>query len=328
MKALITGATGFVAKYLASHLINKGYEVWGTTRQSSPVLFNSDFIKVYPLELTSKAEVLLLLNTLQPNFIFHLAGQSSVKDSWENKPFTFEANIMMTLNLLEAVKDSVIKETVRVLTVGSSEEYGDVKSDEMPISEKTQLRPISPYGISKATVSMLAQHYHRSYSMKVIHIRPFNHIGPGQSLGFVTSDLAKQIAEIESGILNPLIKVGNLDAKRDFTDVRDIVKAYELIVNFGGFGQIYNVCSNTPVSIQEVLNKLLAMSSFSSIEVIREESKMRPSDFPLYYGDAKLLIQETRWSPIISLNDSLRDILNYWRIQTMETQVKGKQIHD
>ncbi|CAG7659141.1 GDP-mannose 4,6-dehydratase [Paenibacillus allorhizosphaerae] len=315
MRALITGATGFVAKHLTKHLTNLGFEVWGTTRKSSPVLFKG-IHHIQTLDLnTSIEQIVSYLNFLKPDYIFHLAGQSSVKKSWDNKIETFEANVVMTINLLEAVRGSIVAESVKILTVGSSEEYGEVNLENMPISEKNPLRPISPYGISKATVSMLAEQYHRSYSLNIVHVRPFNHIGPGQDVGFVTSDFAKQIAEIEEGKQTPIIKVGNLDAKRDFTDVRDIVQAYALLVAHGQSGKIYNVCSKKPTSIQEILEKLINLSRCQNIEIHRDLSKMRPSDFPYYYGDSSEISLHTGWSPKMSIDDSLKDILDHWRLR-------------
>ncbi|WP_282939472.1 GDP-mannose 4,6-dehydratase [Paenibacillus sp. RC67] len=312
MKALITGITGFVAKYLADYLRKQGCEVWGTTRKSSPVLFNKT-INIVTLDLNSSSQILQLVNDIQPDCIFHLAGQSSVRDSWDNKAMTFDSNIIMTINLLEAVRSSNVSRTVKILTIGSSEEYGEVKLEEMPIVEGNFLRPISPYGISKATVSMLVQHYYKAYSLNIIHARPFNHIGPGQGVGFVTSDFAKQISEIERGELRPILKVGNLDAKRDFTDVRDIVRAYYLLTQSDKFGEIYNVCSGKPISIQDILDKLIKMSLNTEIQIQIDVNKMRPSDFPYYYGDSSALKSLTNWSPVISIDESLQDIMNYWR---------------
>jgi GDP-4-dehydro-6-deoxy-D-mannose reductase len=317
MKALITGANGFVGKHLTELLIGKGYEVWGSTRGNYSKTYTDDnkFVTTVSLDLASEREILNLINLVKPDHIYHLAGKSNVKESWDNKLTTFEVNVNFTINLLEAVRKSSVANQVRVLTIGSSEEYGRVAEADMPIKETTPLNPISPYGISKVTVSMLAKHYYEAYGMQVIHARPFNHIGPGQGLGFVTSDFAKQIVDIEKGLIKPIIHVGNLESERDFTDVRDIVKAYELLVNLGDVGKIYNICSGMPTPIKEILNIFIDLSSCKAIEVKEDLNRMRPSDFPLYIGNPKVINQTVKWINSIPLSESLLDILNYWRVK-------------
>lgn len=313
MKALITGVTGFVGKYLSQHLISKGYQVWGTTRKSSPNTLLNSKIKLLNIDLDDVGKITASINLIKPDYIYHLAGFSSVKLSWENKQSAFEANVLKTICLLEAIRKSTVSKSVKILTVGSSEEYGQVEVTEMPIKESTPLKPISPYGISKATVYMLVQQYINSYDLQIIHARPFNHIGPGQGLGFVTSDFGKQIAEIEFGLKPPVIHVGNLESERDFTDVRDIVAAYELILKYGDIGKVYNVCSGQPVSIFKILNKYISFSYCKNIEIKKDPNRMRPSDFPIYIGDPGELKIKTNWVNSISLDESLINILNYWR---------------
>jgi len=310
-KALITGVNGFVGRYLARELASDGYDVWGTSRSGQP----SDYRewKVLQLDLLHEEQIMNVINELMPDEIYHLAGQSSVRDSWLDKAGVLDANVLATTRLLEAVRKSAPANKIKVLTVGSSEEYGKVADNQLPIEEGTKLRPISPYGISKAAVSLLAQHYYDVYGMKIIHARPFNHIGPGQSLGFVTSDFAKQISDIEKGLISPALYVGNLEAKRDFTDVRDIVRAYRLLLKDGESGNVYNICSGSPVSIQAILDYYLRVSSCKDIHVIPDENKMRPSDIPLYYGDSGRIVEATQWGRTINLEQSLTDILNYWR---------------
>lgn len=314
MRALITGINGFVGRYLAEYLLNMKYEVVGTTRDQ--IIMENDFDKrfqVVKLDLNKVEEVIELLNLFKPDHVYHLAGQSSVKQSWNNIHATFEANVLKTINLFEGIRQSNIARSAKILTVGSSEEYGKVKADNKPIDENTLLCPISPYGITKANVYMLAQHYFNTYNMQVIHVRPFNHIGPRQSLGFVTSDFAYQVAQIEKGIIEPVINVGNLEAQRDFTDVRDIVTAYEHLLKDGIVGDVYNVCSGKPVSIKEILYNNIEMSICKTIEVREDLTRMRPSDFPIYIGDPKKIFSHTGWTSSISLENSLNDILNYWR---------------
>jgi GDP-4-dehydro-6-deoxy-D-mannose reductase len=313
MRALITGVTGFVGKYLAELLINNGYEVWGTTRNCSPDLPFDQRVNIVTLNLLSEDETLQLINKVEPDHIYHLAGQSNVKRSWENRLETLEANVTCTVNLFEAIRKSKVAGSVKILTVGSSEEYGRVSSDEMPINELTTLQPISPYGISKATVSFLANHYHMAYGLKVVHSRPFNHIGPGQSLGFVVIDFSKQIIDIEQGIKENVLYVGNLDSFRDFTDVRDIVDAYHILLTNERvvFGEVYNVCSQHSVSIQEILNLLLSISRVP-VNVQRDEQRMRPSDIPLYIGDNTKIVS-LRWKPKIPLIETLEEVLQNLR---------------
>jgi GDP-4-dehydro-6-deoxy-D-mannose reductase len=309
MRALITGVTGFVGRYLARLLVENGYEVWGTTRNSCPDLVFGTKINIVCNNLLNENELLELINLVKPDHIYHLAGQSNVKKSWENRVKTFEANVNCTINLYEAVRKSEIVNSVKFLTVGSSEEYGKVSTEQMPINEKTILNPISPYGISKATVAYLTKHYHSAYGIKAVHVRPFNHIGPGQNEGFVVTDFSKQIVDIEKELKENTLYVGNLDAYRDFTDVRDIVEAYYLLLtnNDVNFGDIYNVCSNNSVSIQEVLNLLIKLSKVS-INVQRDLSRMRPADIPLYIGNNSK-ISDLGWKPKISLEQTLAEVM-------------------
>ncbi|KRE51060.1 GDP-mannose 4,6-dehydratase [Paenibacillus sp. Soil724D2] len=313
MRALITGVTGFVGKHLSAYLINQGYKVWGITRKSSPTSVYINGINLVSVDLDKEAEMTDLIDLIKPDYIFHLAGWSSVRLSWANAHSTFESNVLNTICLLEAIRKSTVSKLVKVLTVGSSEEYGQVDTTEMPINENSNLKPISPYGISKATVSMLAKQYFDAYNLQIIHVRPFNHIGPGQGEGFVTSDFAKQIVQIENGQISPNISVGNLESERDFTDVRDIVASYELLLRIGEIGKIYNVCSGRPVPIKVILKKFIELSSCKEIKTIEDPNKMRLSDFPCYIGDPTKIKTRTNWTNSIRLDQSLLDILNYWR---------------
>jgi len=317
MKALITGVRGFVGKYLADHLLLQGIEVWGTSREESPLLcLENGNVKIVKNDLDSEEEILNLLQTVTPDYIFHLAGQSNVKKSWEDKEGTFYANVNKTIFLLDAcVRYQQEKPQMRLLTVGSSEEYGRVESHEIPIKESTPLRPMSPYGASKAAVSMLIQQYHKAHGLNVIHARPFNHIGPGQSEGFVTTDFAKQIVEIERGQLSTTISVGDLSSERDFTDVRDIVVAYHLIIQKGEKGEIYNVCSGESIPIKEVLNYFLSFSQ-KKVNVYIDESKFRPIEFKKYYGSSEKIKNDSGWKVKQSVEQSLHEIYLYLKAQS------------
>jgi GDP-4-dehydro-6-deoxy-D-mannose reductase len=308
MRALITGVTGFVGQHLALNLLNNGYEVWGSTRQNHPHL--NARVKTVKFDFSNKLMLINILEDIKPEVIFHLSGQSSVKYSWDHIDETFQSNIMDSLGLLEAIKCSSIKNDVKIISAGSSEEYGLVH--ELPIIEEANANPANPYGISKLTISKLAPMYYNIHGLNIVHARAFNHIGPGQMLGFVTSDFAKQVVDIELGKADPVLFVGDLSSKRDFTDVRDIVEAYRLLFEKGVSGQVYNVCSNSSISIQTILDILVSFSS-KSIEIIVDDTKLRPNNVIEYYGSNEKLYQATEWKPSISLETSLKDIFQYWK---------------
>ncbi|KKC48121.1 hypothetical protein VE23_15050 [Paenibacillus sp. D9] len=316
-KALVTGAGGFVGKYLVEILLERGFEVYGTTRNS-----DGEIDGYQTLAFKDESEVARLLDRIQPDYIYHLSGQSSVRDSWDNKAYTFESNVLNTIHLLEGVLKSSIKDKVKILSVGSSEEYGLVNNEEFPIIEETLLKPISPYGISKAAISMFAMHYYKTYGMKIIHVRPFNHIGPGQKMGFVASDFAKRITDIEQGLHEPVLTVGNITTQRDFLDVRDIVEAYLALMEKGRVGQVYNVCSGVPFSINDILQFYIRQSSIK-IEVKPDAALMRPVDFPVYVGSNQKIMQDTGWEPQIQMSKTLMDILNYFRAINLKDKVSG-----
>ncbi|WP_314000965.1 GDP-mannose 4,6-dehydratase [uncultured Paenibacillus sp.] len=308
MKAIITGVNGFVGGHLSNLLCSEGVQVWGTTRGFSHNYYLNNKTTLIKTDMNDVDELVGLLNQIKPDYLFHLAGESNVKKSWGNKAQTFDANVIKTLRLLEAVRKSKVAENIRILTVGSSEEYGRVNAKAVPIQENTPLKPVSPYGISKATISMIARQYNTAYQLKIIHARPFNHIGPGQKTGFVVPDFAAQIAAIEKGMQKNVLRVGNLDAQRDFSDVRDIVRAYKMLLEHGEFGEIYNVCSGVGVTIQHILESLIRLSTVS-IEVIKDENLLRPTDIPVYIGDSGKIKSEVNWNHEIPLNDTLFDTL-------------------
>lgn len=303
MKALITGITGFVGKYLELFLKDKA-DVYGTSR------FNRGEKHIFKVDLLSESEIMELIEKIKPTHIFHLAGLSNVKDSWEHKADFIHGNVIGTIHLLEAVRK--VNDHIKVMTVGSSEEYGRIPDNLDKVSEETRLNPVSPYGISKCALSMLVNLYHKSYGLNVTHARPFNHIGPGQKLGFVTTDFAYQIAQINKGrTQEPIIRIGNLKSARDFTDVRDIVEAYYHIACFGKAGEAYNVCTGQGVNIQDIVEILISFSN-KKINLVVDPSRIRVSDIPRLVGNPEKLFTLTGWQPKRKLEDTLRDIYDYW----------------
>src|SRR5439155_15820235 len=267
MRVLITGITGFVGSHMAEYALSKGAEVFGSNRWRSKTE-NIDHLrsKVSFIEsdLRDLSSVRALLETSQPDYVVHLAAQSFVGVSLHAPAETLTTNILAQINVLEAIRG--LKMSPRFLAVGSSEEYGLVHDDELPIRETNALRPLSPYAVSKVTQDMMAFQYFRSYGLPIIRTRAFNHEGPRRGDVFVTSNFARQIAEIEAGVRPPVIHVGNLDARRDYTDVRDIVRGYWRLLEIGTPGEVYNLCSGRQWAIRDVLNFLLNRSRVRDIK--------------------------------------------------------------
>jgi len=313
MKALITGISGFAGSYLAEFLINKGYKVFGTFFDKSTFSNLDGFIDkitLYQCDIRNYDNLKKIIKKVQPDEIYHLAAISFVPTSLKDPKLTFDTNLYGTLNLYQAIIE--LKFNPKILFVGSADEYGVVNENDLPIKEECLLRPMNPYSISKASADFLSYAYFKNYNLNIIRVRPFNHIGPRQSLEFVCSSFAKQIAEIEKGLKESILKVGNLDAKRDFSDVRDVVRAYWLAIQKGKSGEVYNICSGNVVSIKVLLNRLLNMSK-KKIKIIQDPKRLRPSDIPLLVGDFKKFTKQTDWKPETPLEKTLKDILNYWR---------------
>lgn len=312
LKALITGISGFVGSYLAEHLLEStDWAVAGTVfGPYGNIASLCGQLELYPAELSRLDVMSFILEQAQPDVIFHLAAQPLVSASHSDPWGTLEINIHMQLNVLEGV--ARIKPDCRVLVVGSGEEYGLVAPEELPIDEDTPLRPLSAYAISKVAQDLLGLQYHLTHNVHVIRVRPFNHIGPRQRIGFVAPDFASQIAAAELELQPPIIEVGSLDTRRDFSDVRDVVRAYALLIEKGEAGQVYNVGSGESHTVQEVLDTLLAMSQVP-IEVRQDPQRMRPSDVPESICDPTRIREHIGWRTTIPLEDSLQDILAYWR---------------
>ncbi|WP_313568884.1 GDP-mannose 4,6-dehydratase [Acetoanaerobium noterae] len=310
MKALITGINGFVGEYLSDFLISNQIDVYGTVLSEEASIENISDNKIFKMDLLDKNEVNKIIAEIKPDYIFHLAGQSSVALSWKKPDLTINVNVIGTINLLEAVK--LYSNKSRVLIIGSSDQYGIVNPEQCPISENTPMNPQSPYATSKKTQEEIAIQYFKAFKINTIIVRAFNHIGPKQNKGFVIADFASQIAEIEKEKKAAIIKVGNLDAKRDFTDVRDVVRAYYLVMTNGKPGEIYNVGSGITYKIKEILDKLLSLAKVS-IYIEKDNDKMRPSDVPLIQCDNSKISTECGWTLQYPIDQTLIDTLNYWR---------------
>lgn len=319
MRVLITGAAGFVGSHLIEYIQAAkpcaeivGADRWHARRDNIRHLIGT--FKYVEYDMTDYASTLALVRDAEPEKIFHLAAQSFVPASWNAPADTLMTNITGELNLFEAVRELRLDPVIQVAC--SSEEYGLVLPEETPIKETNPLRPLSPYAVSKVAQDMLGYQYFMTYGLRVVRTRAFNHTGPRRGEQFVTSSFAKQIAEIEAGLKPPVIKVGNLDAERDFTDVRDMVRAYWMATDKCEPGEVYNICSGNRIRISEVLAQLILLSTHK--EYLRTESdpaRMRPSDVPLLYGDATRFRERTGWAPRYEFSQTMSDLLDYWRAE-------------
>jgi GDP-4-dehydro-6-deoxy-D-mannose reductase len=315
MRVLITGITGFAGSHLAEHILARhpGVEVWGICRWRSRmenIASIRDRIKLMEADLKDMASLERVLAEARPDRIFHLAAQSYVPASWNYPAETFTINAVGQVNLFEALRR--LELSPRIQVAGSSEEYGRVFPHEVPMKETNPLRPLSPYAVSKVAQDLLAYQYFMSYGMPIVRTRGFNHTGPRRGEVFVTSAFARQIAEIEKGRREPVIKVGNLEARRDFSDVRDIVAAYWLSLEKGVAGEVYNIGSGVARSIGELLEALLALSSVK-VRVEVDPARLRPSDVPILLADSAKFAELTGWRPTIPFEQTLGDLLDYWR---------------
>lgn len=312
-KALITGITGFAGSHLAELLLSEGYEVYGTTRPRSKtdnIDSTKKKLKLYDADLLDSHSLYSILSDIGPDYVFHLAAQSFVQSSWASPANTMETNIVGSVHLFEAVRRAKIDPVIQI--AGSSEEYGLVLPNETPVKETNPLRPLSPYAVSKVAMDYLGYQYNQSYGMKIVRTRGFNHTGPRRGEVFVTSNFAKQIAEIEKGKKEPVLEVGNLDAKRDWTDVRDMVQAYLLSVQKCEYGEVYNICSEKAVEVSDMLDLLLSFSKVK-VRIVKDSSRMRPSDVPILLGDCSKFRKATGWKPKVPFKKTMEDLLNYWR---------------
>ena len=309
MKALIIGGAGFVGGYLIDYLTkNLKWDV-SVTKLATETIDEKN-CNVYNLDILNLSKMKELIQEINPDYIFHLAAQSSVSVSWQKPNLTVDVNINGCINLLEAVRS--LKINPRVLLVGSAEEYGKINNDINIVKESQSICPSNIYAATKACQNMIGKIYSDAYDMDIVMARSFNHFGPKQAPIFVVADFCKQVAEIEKNLKEPIIRVGNLSVFRDFTDVRDIVRAYSLLIQKGIKGETYNVGSGKATEIKTILSLILEKSK-CEIKIEKDKNKFRPVDVPVIQADISKIINITGWSPQIDIRTTIEDTLNYWR---------------
>lgn len=313
-RALITGIAGFAGSHLAEYLVSRtDWEVFGIFHSDCPVDHVGDLrcgVELLGANLIDRPAVAAILDEVKPDYVFHLAAQAFVPRSLDDPADTLVNNILGELNIFQALIDG--ERSPRIMVAGSGEEYGMIRPEELPVREDNPLRPNSPYATSKVAQDMLALQYFISHKIQAVRVRPFNHIGPRQSPGFVVSNFARQIAIIEAGLHQPVVRVGNLQAERDFTDVRDMVRAYYLAITQGEPGEVYNIGSGQTYAIQDILDLLLGLTH-ADIRIEQDQTRLRPADVPVVISDSTRFRAKTLWQPEIPLEQSLRDTLDYWR---------------
>ena len=313
-RVLVTGVTGFAGSHLVDYMLERGdAEIWGIQRwrsRTENIEHLRDRIRILECDLRDAESTRDTIEQVRPDWIFHLAAQSFVPTSWKAPTESLTTNVLGQLHIFEACRRLGLSPRIQIAC--SSEEYGMVYEDELPIRETNPLRPLSPYAVSKVAQDMLAYQYFMSYKTDAVRTRGFNHEGPRRGPVFVASDFAKQVADIERGLKEPVIHVGNLEARRDFTDVRDMVRAYWLSLEKGEPGEVYNICSGKAWRIRDMLDLLLGMTK-QKIEVREDPARLRPSDVPVLLGDHSKFTDRTGWKPSIPFEKTLADMLEFWR---------------
>lgn len=306
-KVLIIGANGFVGRHLATELRRNEYECIGADIKKNEE--NNYFDDFFYINILEEKCIYDLLKKVRPEYIINLAAVSSVKYSWDMPALTFDVNVKGSINILEAVRKLDLN--ARILFIGSSEEYGKIDYS-IPVNEEMELMSINPYGISKISQEKIVRMYSTAYDLDTILVRSFNHIGRGQGKGFVVPDLASQLIEIERGISDSKLFVGNLSAERDFTDVRDVVYAYRLLLEKGKSGEVYNIGSGEAISIQKILDMMIEILNIE-VSIIKDKEKFRAIDTPRIVCDNTKIRKDTQWRPKYELKESLASIIDYWR---------------
>ena len=312
-RVLITGVAGFAGSHLAELLLGDGAEVHGTIFPGESTAGIDPFksrLKLSTCDIRDAGAVGGLISETGPEEICHLAAVTFIPESIDDPRLTFETNLFGTMNVLEAARKHA--DTARVLFVGSADEYGVVREDDLPVGEDTPLRPVNPYSVSKVSADMLAHQYARAFGLRIVRVRPFNHTGPRQSPRFVCSDFARQVVEVEKGLRPARVNVGSLRPRRDFTDVRDVVRAYRDVLRGGEPGEVYNICSGRSLAVGEILEALLKLSG-QSIEVVEQSSRLRKTDVVEIRGDFGRIEEAVGWRPSIPIEQTLEDMIAYWR---------------
>jgi GDP-4-dehydro-6-deoxy-D-mannose reductase len=309
MRILVTGGTGFVGQHLLRLLKERGHAIFATYLVP-PAGESPAQVELLACDMRERNQVMEVLRHAQPHHIYHLAGLSSVTKSFAESRQVWNTNLAGTMNLLDAVREMVPK--ARVLLVGSGQCYGNVRASHLPVTEEEPLAPASPYAGSKAAADLLGYQYFRSWNLQVIRARPFNHTGPGQPPQFVCSDLARQVAEIDAGLRPPLLQVGNTRVQRDFADVRDVVRAYELLLERGTPGEAYNVASGRSVSVAQIVRQLRALCR-QPLRVEVQQKRLRAGEAGRLYGSNRKLRRATGWKPEYALSRTLKDVFGYWK---------------
>lgn len=310
MKVLITGVGGFIGDHLADMLLSKGCEVLGTDL-GEPANNVNTRIPVKNCDVTDRNQVQSILKEFNPDVIFHLAAQSWPDISWVKPNLTMKVNVEGIINLYESIKELKLDPLVFVPCSGA--EYGDLKAEEYPVKEDHSLMPVNPYGVSKVVQSMLAYQYYKNFNIRSITLRLFNATGP-RRIKDVCSDFTKRAVMIEKGLIDPVMKVGNLESKRAITDVRDVMEALWLLINKGKVGETYNVCSPNVYSIRDILNLVLEITGISP-QIRQDPSLMRPADEKIIMGDTSKLELHTEWQARISIDKTLKDMVSDWRLK-------------
>lgn len=314
MRVLVTGIDGFVGSHTAEFLLTlPGVEVHGTVIDPLRVP-NIDHIKraltLHTIDILDRDSVRALFSEIKPDRVIHLAGQAFVPTAFSDPVSTFQVNILGGIHVLEGARLlTMAGHSATVLIVSTGEVYG--RADRLPITEEFPLAPNNPYAASKAGIDIIAQQYGEAFRLSVVVVRPFNHIGPRQSPVFVCSDFARQIAWVAAGKREGAIRVGNIQTKRDFTDVRDVVRAYWSLLNHSKSG-VYNVCSGRPVAVAEILNAFIRIANIN-VDILTEGDRLRSYDIPIVYGSNEKLHAATGWAPAIPLERTLRDVYEYWQ---------------